>query len=188
MAVDSAGEPGPYTGAVVEQLRYFPHEIEADFHAHFGLDIVDWWRHAALGEDDPNPRPLTGRKVMALLSQLGDVPGESQYLKARYREGDWPELMYLLAGAANEQKMGRKDQAAYHGRDMSVDLFMSPRQREDQRDARLLQRAAHDHLVSQMSGGANQNRPARYRSIIRDTDIDQKRKAAAMKRKAVNHG
>lgn len=166
-------------------MRYFPHEIEADLHRYFGLDIVDFWQHAALGADDPAEKPLTGRKVLALLDQLPDT---SRYRTMREREGDWPEFMYLLAGGPNEIKMLRKDEMAYRGGTMRPELFESPRQREDREDLRKLYRGAHDHLVAQMSGGAEMNRPARNRAIIRDTDIDQKRKAAEMRRQSVNHG
>lgn len=132
-----------------------------------------------IGDDDPNPRALTGRKVLALLEQL---PDESRYKTQCEREGDWPELMYLLAGAANEQKMSRVDQAAYHGQGMQVELFESPRQREDREDGRKLSRAAHDHLVAQMSGKAGPRAP-RNRTVTRETDIDQRRAAAEQKRK-----
>ena len=190
MAVDYAGAAGPYAGEVAARLRYFPHEIEADLHSRYGLDIVDWWQHAALGDDDPAEHPLTGRKVLALLEQLSDIPGESRFRSAHEREGDWPEFMYLLAGGPNETKMLRKDGAAYKGRDMGVTLFESPRQLQDREDGRKLSRAAHDHLVAQMSGGNDPNRAPRRRAIVRETDIDQKRQAAEMRRKAVNlsHG
>ncbi|HEY2064478.1 MAG TPA: hypothetical protein VGG84_00855 [Gemmatimonadaceae bacterium] len=185
MAVDYAGAAGPYAGEVAARLRYYPHEIEADLRKHYGVRIVDWWRHAALGDDDPAEQPLTGREVLALLDELPDY---SRFRTESEREGDWPEFMYLLAGGPNETKMLRKDGAAYRGREMSVSLFESPRQKQDRDDGRKLSRAAHDHLVKQMSCGANADRPARNRRIVRETDIDQKRAAAEMRRKAVNHG
>jgi hypothetical protein len=184
MAVDYAGAAGPYAAEVAARLRYFPLEIEADLEKHYGVDIVDWWRHAALGDDDPDPRPLTGRKVLALLDQLPDY---SRFRTESEREGDWPEFMYLLAGGPNEIKMSRADQAAYRGKDMRPDLFESPRQRQDRSDGRKLARAAHDHLVAQMSGG-NEGRAPRNRSIVRETDIDQKRAAAELVRKSVRRG
>jgi len=188
MAASDTGTAGPYAAEVAARLRYFPHEIEADLHSRYGVDIVDFWRHAALGEDDPDERPLTGRKVLALLDELSDIPGESRFRAAREREGDWPAFMYLLAGSPNETKMLRSDHAAYHGRTMQVSLFESPRQVQDRDDGRKLSRAAHDHLVKQMSGGNDPNRAPRGRAIVRTTDIDEKRKAADMRRKAVNHG
>jgi hypothetical protein len=150
MAACDTGAAGPYAGEVAAHLRYWPHEIEADLQSRYGLDIVDFWRHAALGDDDPAERPLTG--------------------------------------GPNETKMLRSDHAAYHGRTMQVNLFESPRQIQDRDDGRKLSRAAHDHLVSQMSGGNDPNRAPRRRAIVRTTDIDEKRKAADMRRKAVNHG
>jgi hypothetical protein len=82
-----------------------------------------------------------------------------------------------MAAVVNELRLARVDQSRYHGGNMGYTAVESPAQAADRRDALLLSRAAHDHLVGKMSAP----KPAasgRIRHIITETDMDKKRRAA----------
>lgn len=92
-------------------------------------------------------------------------------------DGDWHLERYLLAAIVNELRLSRIDQSRYKGRDMSLQMVLSPSQEADREDERKLSRAAHDHLVAKMSS-PKRNTGGRVRHIVAETDLDRRRAAA----------
>lgn len=114
---------------------------------------------------------------MALAEQL---PDRSRYKTVKRDPdigGDWDTTLYLMAAVVNELRLSRVDQSRYHGGDMGYTPVESPAQAADRRDALLLSRAAHDHLVAKMSS-PTRNTGGRRRNIVSETDMDKKRRAA----------
>lgn len=122
-------------------------------------------------------RRLTSRRLVALAEEL---PEKSRYKTVRRDPdigGDWDTTLYLYAAIVNELRLGRVDQSRYHGGDMAYTPVESPAQAADKRDARLLARAAHDHLVAKMSA-PKPSTVQRHRTVTVETDMDKRRRAA----------
>lgn len=153
----------PKAAELIALLRYFATAIEADLHAYYDVDILDWWRGR-----------ISARKVLALVGKL-EAKSESAFMLEQ-RGGDWGARDYLLARVANEIMSLRGDHAAVHGETQRHELIESPGQREKRDRERLQSRVAHDHLVAQMRGDL----VLAPRPVVHDavSDVDEKRKAA----------
>lgn len=136
----AATHPGagrrPKTRAVATILRRYPTEIEADLLRYYGKDIGEWWREE-----------MTSRRLLALIEHL---PGDSAFKKATLTGDRWPEWVHVLAYAADQITMARREQ---QGPDSTWEPKPLPRPNDaDHKEAaRAASRAVHDVIFASIA-------------------------------------
>jgi hypothetical protein len=108
----------------------YPEEIEADFERFYPrLNLADWHRGA---RDEQGCLKLSSRKLLNLVMRLPDNSEFKKNAAAPFgRDGDWPELMHMIAATHNVLAEFRAQSAAFQlgdkaGDETKYSVFMSP--------------------------------------------------------------
>ncbi len=104
---------GPKTLEVIDVIKAYPLEVQADLSRYHKIRIRDWWRGK-----------VTSQELYAYILHLP----EDSATKAVFRDGDWHEDKYLSVRLINELMCYRADFVSSNGGDMKPNLILSPKQ------------------------------------------------------------
>jgi hypothetical protein len=94
---------------------------------------------------------MSSRRLLVLIQALESDP--DSMLSRERRDGDWSEQEYINATLVNELRLLRADSAAIHaGHKMDLNMVESPTQLRSTEDLSERQRAAREHIMSQLAG------------------------------------